>query len=239
MLTLSLLACSEDKPEPTTPEGAFKLFYEALASHDEDGVWEYLDQTTKDVFIDAYRTLLRIDKVIDTYFDPSERKYIKKRTGSYLLKEQSIDSGQALYRFLFDLDALSFDLDHEVGADIQEMSFTDETESIAQLQTRGGQSFIFLREDDLVWRTASLRNLFEAGLAPIMQSEAALREFARENLNDELERRKRIIGFAIGRAQKAQKAAAPTPAAATPAADPVPAADAGSSADAAAAPAAP
>ena len=87
-------SCQEDRPEPTDPEGAYRLFMEAIEAKDEDAVWEYLDQGTKDLFAEQYKALVRIDRIIEAYFDPSEHRYMRERTGAYLLETEHIDSAK-------------------------------------------------------------------------------------------------------------------------------------------------
>ena len=202
-------SCQEDRPGPTDPEGAYRLFMEAIEAKDEDAVWEYLDQGTKDLFAEQYKALVRIDRIIEAYFDPSEHRYMRERTGAYLLETEHIDSAKALYQFIFDVDDIVFEEDHEVGATIDEFNYSDEEETVAMILTRGGQSFVMVcqsrandlpcdnkvKEEDKIWRTVSLRNMFEDAVAPIKNSESALKDFAKENLMDERQRRIEVVQY--------------------------------------------
>lgn len=206
-------ACEEDRPEPTDPEGAYRLFIEAIEAKDEDAVWEYLDQGTKDLFAEQYKALVRIDRIIEAYFDPSEHRYMRERTGAYLLESEHIDSAKALYHFIFDVRDIVFEGDHEVGATIDEFNYTDEDETVAMILTRGGQSFVMMKEEDKIWRTASLRNMFEDAVTPIKNSESALKDFAKENLMDERQRRVEVVEYFQERLKgaPAPKTEAPAP----------------------------
>ena len=63
------------------------------------------------------------------------------------------------------------------------------------LVTRADQHFVMIQESDNVWRTAGLRNVFAASLAPIWKSEEAMKEYAKDNLKTEIERRKEVIDY--------------------------------------------
>ena len=180
---------------PVNLKALSQLFYQALANKDEAEVWEYLDVSTKKLFVDHYKSLLRTDKIIQDYFDPSEYKYLRQRTGTYLLKEANITSSEELYGFVFSLAGTKFEQDEEVGGTIDEMNYSNEEENIAEIQTRGGQRFVMVLEEDGVWRTASLYSLFEEALAPIKQSETEMIKFARTNLEEELNRRLAVIAY--------------------------------------------
>jgi len=204
-LWLGVSGCKEERPEPTDPEGAFRLFQEAIAERDEDGLWQYLDVTTKELFYEQYVALVRIDRIIETYFDPSEHRYMRRRTGAYLLQQEQITSPEALYRFLFDIEAIAYDRDHEVGASVDKLTYDESDPTIATIVTRGGQTFLMVQEDDGHWRTPSLRNFFEEALAPIALSEEAMKEFAKENLLGEIERRKQVIEYFQRQVHRQQK----------------------------------
>lgn len=201
---LLLVACEEERPEPTEPDGAFKLFQESLEQNDREALWEYLDQETKDLFTQHYRALVRMDKIIETYFDPSEHRYLRDRTGAFLLKEANIDSPEALYRYTLNPSTIEFGDDEAVGAEIDELVYSDEEQTIAQIKTDANQSFVFIKEQDGIWRTASLRNIVEEALKPIANGEEAMKEFARENLVAERERRLEVIEYFAGRVEEGE-----------------------------------
>ena len=60
-------------------------------------------------FIQAYVSLVRMDKVITTYFDPIEHKQMRDRTGTDLLDKQNITNEIDLFAYLFHPEKLVFD----------------------------------------------------------------------------------------------------------------------------------
>lgn len=198
--------CKEDELQPTEPEGAFGLLTKALQERDEDGVWEYLGKDTRALFTDHYRLLVRIDRIIEAYFDPAEHRDMRERTGVYILEQASIATPKDLYHYIFDMSrthvvdgeevpVFEFGADQEVGMTISEVEYLNEEETSVRITTRGEQKFILHREEDGVWRTDSLGDFFQKALEPIATSEANLRQYAEENLREERERRKALAAF--------------------------------------------
>ena len=68
---------------------------------DKTSIWNTIDAKSKMAFIQAYVSLVRMDKVITTYFDPIEHKQMRDRTGTDLLDKQNITNEIDLFAYLF------------------------------------------------------------------------------------------------------------------------------------------
>ena len=76
---------------------------------DKTSIWNTIDAKSKMAFIQAYVSLVRMDKVITTYFDPIEHKQMRDRTGTDLLDKQNITNEIDLFAYLFHPEKLVFD----------------------------------------------------------------------------------------------------------------------------------
>ena len=189
-------ACGDAELTPETPEGAFGLFVEAMKTRDEDAVWTHLDKGTHLLVAERYRSLIRIDKIIELYFDPSEHRYMRNRTGADLLHVHKMKTAVDLYRFIFTLDIIDIGRDEIEGVKVEEVVYPNEDDdTVAEILTRGNQRVVMIEEEG-AWKVAALRTLFEQALQPLEDSEKAIREFAKDNLLEERARRKELIEFA-------------------------------------------
>ncbi|MFA5477374.1 MAG: hypothetical protein WC271_11785 [Bacteroidales bacterium] len=197
LLLASTFSCNTIRStNPETPVGAYTLFIEALKNKNTAEIWNGIDASSKILFRDALASLIRMDRIIETYFDPVEHKYMRERTGTHILKEHDITTPAQLFEFLYQPDALVIRKDEEVGAEISDDIVDANNKRIVTLVTKAsGQQFVMMQESDSVWRNAGLRNVFQACLSPIAQSEAAMREYAKGNFDAEIERRREVIAY--------------------------------------------
>ena len=122
---------------------------------DKHKIWESLDSQTKSQFLDAYAALVKIDRIIETYFDPIEHKYMRTKTGTNVLKEAKIDSYEALFAYLFHPETLKFNANTDSGVEIEKTIV--QNDNVVTIQTHYNQQvFTMIRESDGVWRTSGL-----------------------------------------------------------------------------------
>lgn len=199
VLSYTAISCSTMgvvSTDPNEPDGAYHLFLQALKNKDKAAVWDGIDSSSKVLFRDALASLIRMDRIIETYFDPVEHKYMRERTGTHILKDANIKTPADLFVYMYQPDALVFREDEEVGAQIDDDLIDEKNKRVVTLITKAsGQQFVMMRESDNVWRTAGLRNVFHESLAPIAKSEAAMREYAKGNFDAEIERRREVIAY--------------------------------------------
>ncbi|MCL2326462.1 MAG: hypothetical protein FWC40_08230 [Proteobacteria bacterium] len=171
-----------------------------------DKVWDAIDAKSKLLFVEAYGSLARIDRIIETYFDPIEHKHMRERTGTNVLKENDIHNARDLFLFIFKPEALVFN--DSTNSGLEYRGATSHSPSMVAIHTNSReQDFIMIRESDGIWRNASLRNIFESSLSPIFASENAMKEYAKGNLATEMERRKKVLDyFLIQQAVRAKQA---------------------------------
>jgi len=192
-----LRACAKD---PKYQERADKRTCEP------DKVWDAIDAKSKLLFVEAYASLARIDRIIETYFDPIEHKHMRERTGTNVLKENNIQNARDLFLYIFKPEALVFN--DATNSGVEYKGETSISPSMVEIHTNSPrQNFIMIRESDGIWRNASLRNIFESSLNPIFASETAMKEYAKGNLATELERRKKVVDyFLVQQAVRAKQA---------------------------------
>ncbi len=188
-------SCGESSTDPKVPEGGLTLFVQAVRDGDKAAVWDRIDATSKRQFYVAYVALVRMDRIIETYFERSEHKHMRERTGTALLKSVPLNSPQDLFNYLFEPQNIQIDLDNEVGATVTDVSINPQEPWLAVLDTRANQQYVMIQEQDGVWRTACLRNVFNEILAPIIKSEEQMKEYAKENFKDEIDRRREVIKY--------------------------------------------
>lgn len=173
--------------------------YKEQSTHKEcsvDAIWEVIDAKSKLLFINAYASLVRVDRIIETYFDPIEYKYMRNRTGSSILHEHSIHNALDLFKYMFKPEKLVFNDQTLSGVAFKSTKKSDKNPYIVTIETNlSGQEFVMVRENDNVWRTAGLYNIFQAAVQPIFDSETAMQEYAKDNLMAEIERRKEVLEY--------------------------------------------
>lgn len=180
---------------------------------DLEEIWDSLDAQSKMMFIEAYASLVRIDRIIEIYFDPIEHKHMRDRTGTDIIASVPIKNAKDLFRYMFKPNALVFNEATNSGVKFAK-DIVDKNPNIVTIQTHyQGQKFVMIRESDGVWRNAGLRKILEEALAPIFSSEDAMKEYAKGNLATEIERRKKVLDYFLiqqeMRKQQARNVAAP------------------------------
>ncbi|MBO5753577.1 MAG: hypothetical protein J6S69_07810 [Proteobacteria bacterium] len=163
---------------------------------DKEAIWNSMDAQSKSSFLEAYTALVRIDRMIETYFDPIEHKYMKSKTGTDILVSANIKEFKDLYLYLFKPEALQFN--ENVNSGLEIAGDTVENANKVVIHPHHGQSqIVMIRESDGVWRTAMLLDAIHASVEPILASEQAMREYAKGNLEAEFKRRLEVRDYFI------------------------------------------
>ena len=158
---------------------------------DKEKIWNEIDVQTKSRFQQAYGALVRIDRIIETYFDNIEHQSMRARTGTDILQSANIKETKDLFFYMFKPDMLVIDSGTDSGL-VLEKSYVNAPDYVTIQTHAKGQLFPMILEDDGVWRTAGLLQAAEAAVEPILASEAAMKEYAKGNLKTELERREKV-----------------------------------------------
>lgn len=203
-MVFSLSACSEGVSEGGQGAAdAYISFTQLLrncsadaSNCDKEAIWNSIDAQSKSSFLDAYNALTRIDRMIETYFDPIEHKYMKAKTGTDILQTANIKEFKDLYFYIFKPEALQFNENVDSGLEIASDSVENANKVIFQLH-QGGQSVVMIRESDGVWRNTMLLDAINNALYPIFSSEEAMREYAKGNLEAEYKRRMEVRDYFI------------------------------------------
>lgn len=161
---------------------------------DKTSIWNSIDAKSKMAFIQAYVSLVRMDKVIKTYFDPIEHKQMRDRTGTDLLDKQHITNEIDLFAYLFHPEKLVFDESTKSG--LQFKSDDIISDYVVDIHTnQSGQTFRMVHESDGQWRLQLNPAVLNNALNPIMLSDAAMQEYAKSYFADEIDRRKRVRDY--------------------------------------------
>ena len=176
---------------------------ENAASCDKEKIWNFMDAQTKSLYLEAYASLVRIDRIIETYFDPIEHKHMKSRTGVDILESANIHEYKDLFFHVFKPEKLVFDANTISGTEFE--SDTVRNANVVVIQThQSTQQFTMIREDDGVWRTSGFLDPSAYALEPIFISESAMKEFAKGNLESEIRRRIAVRDYFVVQ-QEAQR----------------------------------
>ena len=167
-----LRACSKDEVNPAQDRQC-----------DKEKIWNELDAQTKSRFLEAYGALVRIDRIIETYFDNIEHQSMRARTGTDILQTADIKEYKDLFFYMFKPEMLVIDSETDSGL-VLEKSYVNAPDYVTIQTHASGQLFPMILEDDGVWRTAGLLQAAEAAVEPILASEAAMKEYAKGNLKE-------------------------------------------------------
>lgn len=163
------------------------------ATCDKEKIWEALDTQSKTQYFEAYASLVVMDRIIEDYFDPIEHKYMRSKTGTNILKDVPVDSYKALFLYMFKPEGISFGENVDSGLEIAKSETINDNE--VHFVTHANQGVTMLRANDGVWRNATLSGIIAQSLTPIFASESELKEYAKENLNAEMERRTKVRDY--------------------------------------------
>lgn len=201
-LILDLRACGQDEEYQSRPD---------KKDCDLDKIWDSLDAQSKLLFVEAYASLVRIDRIIEIYFDPIEHRDMRNRTGTNIIASAPIKNAKDLFRHIFKPEALVFNEATNSGVKFSK-DIVDKNPNIVTIQTHyQGQKFVMIRESDGVWRNAGLRNVLSEALNPIFASEDAMKEYAKGNLATEIERRKKVLDYFLIQQELLKQQARPKP----------------------------
>lgn len=162
--------CSEDVPI-TEPEGAWDAFSIALFAGDADGVWDLLAADTHARFGAAWEDLQAMDEML-RYLQASERAEVRRAAGLHML--DSLEGPEDLFAWMFVGTSVPRGDRHLDGAAVAEIVVDGDH---CQVETRAGQQFELVREEDGVWRVAApLDAMFASRLDRIATNREHLRD---------------------------------------------------------------
>ena len=210
LIALMCCACSSGKKfaeGETGPEKAYFDFVQELRACGQDNnnknaagtecdvnkIWDALDVQSKNQFVDAYAALVKIDRIIETYFDPIEHQYMRAKTGTDVLKKAPINNYKDLFAYIFKPDKLVFNDNTESGLEIEQSVKQDDYH--VTIKTHIKQEVPMVFESDGVWRVAGLIDYINFALAPIFASVTAMQEYAKGNLEAEIKRRTTVRSY--------------------------------------------
>ncbi len=162
--------CSEDVPI-TEPEGAWDAFSIALFAGDADGVWDLLAADTHARFAAAWDDLQEMDEML-RYLQASERAEVRRAAGLHML--DTLEGPEDLFAWMFVGTSVPRGDRHLDGAAVAEFVVDGDR---CQVETRAGQQFELVREEDGVWRVAApLDAMFASRLERIATNREHLRD---------------------------------------------------------------
>ncbi|MBR4986615.1 MAG: hypothetical protein IKY83_12860 [Proteobacteria bacterium] len=228
LMTISMIsACSaevnETKTEASKAYVDFRTAVEACGQIEDDSVvlpegtqcdkqaiWNALDAQSKGQFVDAFNALKHIDQIIVDYFDPIEHKQMRLRTGVNVLKDVPIHNEFDLFNYIFKPEKLVFNKNTVSALTVKEEIASNETPNIVTIERNlDNYSITMIKESDNVWRTDWLLDNINTSLEPIFASEAAMQEYAKGNLIEEMKRRTQVRDyFLLKQAVKEERAKA-------------------------------
>ena len=163
---------------------------------DMNALWDAIDVQSKMLFVNAYASLVRVDRIIETYFDPIEFTHMRSRTGTDIIKADKVTDARELFKHIFKSEKLVFNEQTLSGVEYESDEKDKKNPFIVTIHTHyPGQNFVMVRESDNIWRNAGLRNIFQAAVDPIFESEKAMQEYAKDNLTAEIDRRKKVLDY--------------------------------------------
>lgn len=161
-----------------------------------DAIWNAIDKQSKLVFVYAYASLVRVDRIIETYFDPIEHKQMRERTGTNIIKDHQITDALSLFKYIFKPEKLVFNPNTNAGLEFKSEEKDKQNPYLTVIHTfMDGQDFLMVLESDNVWRNAGLVNIFQSAVEPILETEKNMKEFAKDNLLAEINRRKEVSDY--------------------------------------------
>ncbi len=163
---------------------------------DKMKIFNALDFQSRNLYLEAYTSLQRMDRIIETYFDSIEHKDMKLRTGTFVLTNETepITDYEALFRHLFNPEKIVFNESTNSGLQFRKDEVIDKNTVIIYTYQKN-QTFKMIREDDGVWRTSGLIDFISDSLDPIFSSETAMKEYAKGNFEAELNRRATVLKY--------------------------------------------
>lgn len=204
LLTLMTLSACEQELDPLEPEGAYNVFRNAMLAGDVDAVWARADQSTHESFDAYYEHLGQMRKDIKRYFPVADHTIAQRQTGAVLLSK--VDSGKALFSYVFNPKRFSVDEQgkplepkvveaYKLGSDIESISLTED-ELGAEIKTRGGQSFILVKNPvDKQWyvKLSSSLESFDKSMSWVDKNQDALKKTIEDLIEEERTKRAAII----------------------------------------------
>lgn len=148
---VAIAGCSKNL-DPKTPEGAFGLFVQALQSKDKSKVWDLSSRSVRQYFEDLYRKITDKATLIRNHYPDDIRETELARIGYMWVKDAK--SGKDLFMRLVSLKAIRKGTAVDIGLSHKPPTFVD---GAATFETAAGETFVFRKESDGVWRTDYLK----------------------------------------------------------------------------------
>ncbi len=191
-LPLLMLGCSSEL-DPTDPEDAYIVFRDAMWDKNAAGVWDRLDPETQTYFETNHKTLLEMNTSILKYLPQADHRLARKQSGVVLT--ESVGDGKALFLKIFTPDKLPHDDAYKLGTEVAEVKRA-ENDLLAEIVTRGGQTFYMSRKTTSAEWTVMLLKSAEAlgtSMKWIETNKAALTQTVDDLLAEERKERESII----------------------------------------------
>lgn len=204
LFAMMCLSACEQELDPKEPEGAYNVFRNAMLAGDVDGVWSRTDKDTHESFDKHYERLGQMRTDIKRYFPVADHTIAQRQTGAVLLGK--VDSGKSLFVYAFNPKRFSVDEQgkpleaqvieaYKLGSDIEAISLTED-EKGAEIKTKGGQSFVLVKNPmDKQWyvKLASSLESFDKKMGWVGQNQDALKKTIEDLIEEERTKRAAII----------------------------------------------
>ncbi|MCA9519692.1 MAG: hypothetical protein KC609_01910 [Myxococcales bacterium] len=143
--------CSKNL-DPKTPEGAFGLFVLALKQKDKGKVWDLSSRSVRQYFDDLYKKIKHKAMLIRNHYPDDIRDAELARIGYAWVKDAK--NGKDLFLQLVSFKAIRSGTAVDIGLSHKPPEIVD---GAATFRTAAGETFVFRKETDGVWRTDYLR----------------------------------------------------------------------------------
>lgn len=170
--TLLLISACQGAVEPTSPEGGFDEFREALLTQDGERLWEALSSDTQLLFEDALEARDHMRGLVRR-LRPGDRPEAWQQAG--LTQLERFETPKDLFFNFLDPTMLPTERAFEKGLRIREVERIEDSEDIVLIHAHNGQTFEFLRHDDERWRVRNpLHDVLAESLSRIERNRASL-----------------------------------------------------------------
>jgi hypothetical protein len=190
-VSVAMAGC-QGEPEPTDPEGSYRLFQQALEHGDESAMWRRLDSQTKAYFADRYRELESMDAKIRRYLPATDHEVARNQSGTTLLNE--IDGGEELFARVARPDRVAMTPGRRVGRRVESITVSKDEKS-AVVETLAGQTFRMTKGEEGEWyvNLVASNDSIHQSFAWLRNNSEALDETVDHLVDREQQRRERVI----------------------------------------------
>jgi len=193
-----LVAGCGKKLDPSVPEGAFNLFWQAMLDGEGEVMWDHMAPSSHQYFDDQLTRLKSMDEKIGRYLPPTDHRLARNQAGSILTDE--LADGRALFLKIFSPQEIPKDEAVLVGMHVEQITMSEDKKSGAVL-TRGGQQ-ILLQYDSQAdrWNIMFVESFEELGkaLGWLDFNESALDQTIEDLIAEERRKREAMISELMG-----------------------------------------